>query len=523
MHFLSRILLIMVLLLPSISRADDSPTFPKNGDRTKDQYASFPLPLDQYASTSSTSPQSLPLSERLWSRVQQDPFNLAALIIFVCAVLHTFAAGFFASHAHHLAEAHARSLAGRASPADKYVSAPTLTSVKSALFHFLGEVEAIFAIWVIPLVLCALWFHGWQNTEAFVGKDCSYTEPMFVIVIMLISASRPIVRFAEHLLGKVAQLGKGSPAAWWLSVLLLAPLLGSLITEPAAMTIAAMLLARKFYELRPGKAFAYATMGLLFVNISVGGVLTNFAAPPVLMVASKWGWSSLYMLGTFGWHAVLAVVASTLVYFAIFARQFRKLGDPQDLHQDGNIKLHWQDRPEPIPPWVTVIHLLFLAWTVFTNHYPPLFLGGFLFFMGFTQITAAYQNPMLIRGPLLVGFFLAGLVIHGSCQSWWLEPLLNNGLNEWQLMLGATILTGFNDNALITYLASQVPGLSEGLKYAVMAGAITGGGLTVIANAPNPAGQGLLRSYFGGKVNPLALLLAAIVPTAITFCIFLWL
>jgi hypothetical protein len=65
-------------------------------------------------------------------------------------------------------------------------------------------------------------------------------------------------------------------------------------------------------------------------------------------------------------------------------------------------------------------------------------------------------------------------------------------LSEHKLYLGATILTAFNDNALITYLATLVPNLDDRLKLAVVEGAVTGGGLTVIANAPNPAGQALL-------------------------------
>jgi hypothetical protein len=44
-------------------------------------------------------------------------------------------------------------------------------------------------------------------------------------------------------------------------------------------------------------------------------------------------------------------------------------------------------------------------------------------------------------------------------------------------MLAATILTAFNDNAATTYLASHVPGFSDALKYVVIAGAVTGGGL----------------------------------------------
>src|SRR5690606_23054925 len=104
-----------------------------------------------------------------------------------------------------------------------------------------------------------------------------------VVIIMALASTRPVLRFAEVCLRMFARIGKETPAAWWLSILIVGPLLGSFITEPGAMTIAAMLLAKKFYSLRPSPTLSYATLGLLFVNVSIGGVLTNFAAPPVLM------------------------------------------------------------------------------------------------------------------------------------------------------------------------------------------------------------------------------------------------
>jgi Na+/H+ antiporter NhaD/arsenite permease-like protein len=77
-------------------------------------------------------------------------------------------------------------------------------------------------------------------------------------------------------------------------------------------------------------------------------------------------------------------------------------------------------------------------------------------------------------------------------------------------------------NAAITYLASLVPNFSAELKYAVMAGAVTGGGLTVIANAPNPVGQAILGREFGeGGVSPLGLFVAAIIPTVIVGACFM--
>src|SRR5690606_22078308 len=94
-------------------------------------------------------------------------------------------------------------------------------------------------------------------------------------------------------------------------------------------------------------------------------------------------------------------------------------------------------------------------------------------------------------------------------------------LSETPLMFGAILLTAFNDNAAITYLASQVPNLSESLKFAVVAGALIGGGLTVIANAPNPAGQALLQKYFPDGLSPLRLFLGALLPTIITALVFL--
>jgi hypothetical protein len=160
-----------------------------------------------------------------------------------------------------------------------------------------------------------------------------------------------------------------------------------------------------------------------------------------------------------------------------------------------------------------------MAWTVVTAHYPALFIGGFLFFLGFTRATAPYQSRLDLRAPLLVGFFLAGLVIHGGLQAWWIGPVLSS-LPADPLFFAAAGLTAFNDNALITYLGTLVPNLSDELKVALVEGAVTGGGMTVIANAPNPAGQALLSRFFDGAVAPLRLAMGAIFPTLVAVVLF---
>ena len=49
---------------------------------------------------------------------------------------------------------------------------------------------------------------------------------------------------------------------------------------------------------------------------------------------------------------------------------------------------------------------------------------------------------------------------------------------------------------------------------------MTGGGLTVIANAPNPAGQAILGKYFKEGISALQLFLWAALPTFIIFCLY---
>jgi len=144
-----------------------------------------------------------------------------------------------------------------------------------------------------------------------------------------------------------------------------------------------------------------------------------------------------------------------------------------------------------------------------------MFMGLFLFFLGVSHAYERYQDPLILREGLLVAFFLAGLVVLGGQQEWWLHPVLM-GMSSNQVFFGATILTAFTDNAALTYLGSLVDGLSEGFKYALVAGAVTGGGLSIIANAPNPAGIAILRGHFDDEsVHPLGLLLAALPPTIV--------
>ncbi len=462
----------------------------------------FPQPLSVY-------PEAASLLQTLVHRVEIEPFNAIATGIFFFAILHTFAAARFAGLAHRVQHRHDEAARAQRRPA--------MPSVLAELLHFLGEVEVVFGLWAVVLMTALTIDAGWGTAKHYLNDTVNYTEPMFVVVIMALASTRPIIGFAEAAMRRLANAGGGTAAAWWATILIVGPLLGSFITEPAAMTICALLLARQFYDLRPSARLRYATLGLLFVNVSIGGTLTHFAAPPVLMVARPWGWDTAFMLSHFGWRAVLGITLSTGAYFFLFRRELRALAARPPVPE---VELPDEAVPPetpallPVPAWVTAVHMIFMAWTVFNAHYPALFLGGFLFFLGFAKATAVYQSRVELRTPLLVGFFLGGLVIHGGVQGWWIAPVLSS-LSETPLFLGSAVLTAFNDNALITYLSTLVPNFDDSLKIAVVEGAVTGGGLTVIANAPNPAGQALLNRFFDGGIFPFGLLAGALLPTVI--------
>jgi hypothetical protein len=438
---------------------------------------------------------------------------VAATAIFALAILHTFAAPRFMALAHRVEEAHDARTAAR--------GGRRASSVVAELLHFLGEVEVVFGLWAVVLLIVVSGSKGWETATHYFSDTMTYNEALFVMVIMALASTRPVVMFAEGAMRYIANAGGGTPAAWWVTILTVGPVLGSAITEPAAMTISALLLSRQFYDLNPSATLKYATLGLLFVNVSIGGTLTHFAAPPVLMVARPWGWTTAYVFTHIGWRALVGIVASTSVYFVWFLRELRSLASvPPALDiEEPDSEAAAGEQLLPVPAWIVGVHLAFIAWTVVNSHHNALFIGGFLFFLGFARATAAYQSRLELRSPLLVGFFLGGLVIHGGLQAWWIAPVLG-ALSAAPLFVAASVLTAFNDNALITYLATLVPALDDTLKSAIVEGAVTAGGLTVIANAPNPAGQALLARFFGGSVLPMRLLAGALVPTLIAALVF---
>ena len=326
---------------------------------------------------------------------------------------------------------------------------------------------------------------------------------------MVIAATQPVLHLAQtsvRVLAKALPLPRGQ--ALYFLVLAFVPLLGSFITEPAAMTLAALLLRDTLFSQPTSTRLKYATLGVLFVNISIGGTLTPFAAPPVLMVAAKWNWDLAFMLTHFGWKAAIAVVVNATLASWLFR------------HQLTSMTAEPRTNAGEMPLSVVMVHLLFMALVVVFAHYPPVFLGLLLLFLGFTSAYARYQTPLLLREALLVAFFLAGLVVLGGVQTWWLQPVLL-GMDTQAVFFGATALTALTDNAALTYLGSTVEGLSHEFKVALVAGAVTGGGLTVIANAPNPAGVALLRDKFPeASIHPAGLLLAALPPTLVAILAF---
>jgi hypothetical protein len=343
-------------------------------------------------------------------------------------------------------------------------------------------------------------------------EGLNFTEPKFVLVVMVVAATRPIVKLAESFILLVARLLPLKPAvSFYLAALVLGPLLGSFITEPAAMTLLALVLKKRYFDRGISKRLAYATLGLLFVNVSIGGTLTHFAAPPVLMVAAKWSWTTDIMFTHFGWRAASSCLVATLGTVLLFRKELAAVA-------------YTEEKGLSIPWWLTATHLVSLGLVVYFAHHPDVFFGILVLFLGVVTATKEYQDEIKLREGLLVGFFLAGLVTLGSLQAYWLKPLIQS-LNGSALFFGATGLTAITDNAALTYLGSLVEGISDELKYALVAGAVTGGGLTVIANAPNPAGVGILQGakvFEDEGISPLGLLLGALPPTLVSI-VFFWL
>ena len=412
--------------------------------------------------------------------------ELIAAILFGCALLHTFAA---------------KSIDGLGLRYPRH----------AGLFHLLGEIEVVFGFWAFILIITMALLDGGKAAVAY-AESRHYTEPLFVFVVMVVAASRPVLDIMQRLLAGLARrVPLPTPLVLaWLG-LALVPLIGSLITEPAAMTLAALMLAPQIFHQGMPEWRKYAALGVLFVNVSIGGTLTSFAAPPVLMVATTWGWDSAFMAATFGWKAAIAVLVNATGAILMLRRH---LGGGADTAAVAGAT-------DSIPWPVTAVHLATLAGVVLLAHHPVLFLGLFLFFLGFVQAYARYQQTLILKEALLVGFFLAGLVVLGGMQQWWLQPIVSS-LKPLALFFGAAALTAITDNAALTYLGSLIDGMSVPAQYMLVAGAVTGGGLTVIANAPNPAGVALLRRGFQDEsISFGGLMLGALAPTAVAALAFL--
>lgn len=418
----------------------------------------------------------------------QRIFEIASTLLFCLALVHTFLTGYLTKQSHHFKEG----------------------SIAENCLHLFGEVEIVFGFWSAVLIIFGIIFIDFGFVNNYLSTRV-FTEPLFVFVIMSLCSTKPIMQFFEKILLKFSCFLPVDPKmSVYFTLLFLSPLLGSLITEPAAMTISAFLLLPRYFTSSHSARFKYATVALLFLNISIGGTLTPFAAPPVLMVAQKWNWNLAFMLIYFAPKTIIAAFLNTALMMFIFKKDITK-----------NLDTGSKEDNEKLPFWIVFVHLVFLMLIILTAHYPVFLIGLFLFFIGFIHATKEYQKELSLRGPLLVAFFLAGLIVLGGPQAWWLVPIINS-LNKYQLYFGSIGLTAFTDNAALTYLGSLVSTLDFDSKLALVRGSVIGGGLTLIANAPNPAGFGILRDSFGDEsFSPLRLLYWSFPITIITMIVFL--
>lgn len=405
-------------------------------------------------------------------------------LFFLIAILHTFCCGTFKKIS------------------AKMKSRPAL----SFCFHIFAELELVFVIWALPWSVVYILESGLTGFLKYLSQ-LSFHEPIFIFIILLVTSSSVVLQTVRRMMMWIAKIfhrviGGARVLSEIYAILFVGPLLGSLVSEPAAMTVSALLLlSMKKPNVNTGSSgslvrlgvenradferLSYFLLGLLFVNVSIGGTLTHYAAPPILMVAQKWNWDLIFVFTHLGWKSMLAVFINSSLFVFYFRNDLEKFFSPLSL--------------------------------VSTAGAAGLPSSGAASKISIIKCAENFWRTLRFKEATLVAIFLAGLVVFGPMQRWWVEPIVQN-LSSHMLYFSAAILTAFTDNAALTYLGAQIPNLSETSKYYLVAGAVAGGGLTVIANAPNPAGYAILQSWYK-NFNPIKLFLSALVPTIVALLV----
>jgi len=101
----------------------------------------FPRALETYGDAGTAG-----LFDTLALRIHAEPFNLIATLIFFAAIIHTFLSSRFLAIAHKWEVAHEAAKARGEVPRNS-------ASHGAELFHFFGEIEVIFGIWCIALIV----------------------------------------------------------------------------------------------------------------------------------------------------------------------------------------------------------------------------------------------------------------------------------------------------------------------------------------------------------------------------------
>ncbi|ANH78750.1 putative Na+/H+ antiporter [Candidatus Chlamydia sanziniae] len=382
----------------------------------------------------------------------------------------------------------------------------------SEFYRLVSKVEIVFCLWSVPLFCWFLYTEGYRITLAYFNSR-NYSFAVFVMVILVLLESRPIVYLAERLLSTIAKIGRTSPKSWWWTLMIATPLLSALLKETGAMIIGATLLMRHFYIFSPSRRFAYATMGLLFSNISIGGLTSSMSSRALFIILPSIKWKCSFLLQYFSWKAIIAILVATAVYYLIFRKEFDKFPEIP------NIKHLIKDR---IPWWIICTHIILVSAILLSRSNPLFMTTILLFYLGFRRFTIFYQEPINIPKVCFVGLFYAGLVIFGDLQEWWVLNLMQ-GMSDFGYMLTSYGLSIFLDNALVNYLVHNLPVATDCYLYLVITGCMAAGGLTLVSNIPNIIGYLILKPAFRmSSIHFGSLFLAALVPSIIALTIF-WL